>query len=301
MVNSVIFDIIQLLRLHPVTPHYKTDLVCFRSNYKSRTYPLGKQYFNRETIMVLILKGKSEICINGEPVSLRAGSLLFHGADYLTRHDYSSSDIDFITLYLSEDFLQSDVYLNKVVSVLLATLRDSRQYVVNLTNDELLFLKTEFENLIDLLGREHAFLCRRILSQCNIIFLDIADILSHKVLIKRDLSHREELLQQFHILITSNYIKEHNVGFYADSLSVSKQYLTKIVKAATGKTVNDILEELLLTEACTLLLTPKYPINEIALRLNFSDTANFCRFFKRCTSKTPLEYRKEMLNMEAVF
>lgn len=298
MVKSVIFDTRQLLWLYPEIPHYRTDLVCFKSNFGSRTYPLGQQYFNRELTMVLILNGESEICINGESVSLRAGSLLLHGADYLTRHDYSSSDIEFFTLYISEEFIQSDVYLNQFVSMLLATLRDSRQYVICMGDEELQLLKRELEDLISLLCSGHAFLSRRILSQCNAIFLDIADILSHKTLIKRDLSNREKLLQHFHILVMSNYKSEHNVGFYADCLSVSKQYLTKIVKDATGKTVSIILEELLVTEACALLLTMKYSISEIASELNFSDTANFCRFFKRCMGKTPLEYRSEMLRME---
>jgi len=38
MVKSRIFDNTQLLKEHPELPHYKEEVVCFRSEYKDRSY-----------------------------------------------------------------------------------------------------------------------------------------------------------------------------------------------------------------------------------------------------------------------
>ena len=48
MVNSRIVDNTQLLKEHPELPHYKEEVVCFRSEYKDRSYPANECYFNRE-------------------------------------------------------------------------------------------------------------------------------------------------------------------------------------------------------------------------------------------------------------
>ena len=45
MVKSRIFDNTQLLKEHPELPHYKEEVVCFRSEYKDRSYPANECYF----------------------------------------------------------------------------------------------------------------------------------------------------------------------------------------------------------------------------------------------------------------
>ena len=43
MVKSRIFDNTQLLKEHPELPHYKEEVVCFRSEYKDRSYPADRK------------------------------------------------------------------------------------------------------------------------------------------------------------------------------------------------------------------------------------------------------------------
>ena len=53
MVKSRIFDNTQLLKEHPELPHYKEEVVCFRSEYKDRSYPANECYFNRELLSLI--------------------------------------------------------------------------------------------------------------------------------------------------------------------------------------------------------------------------------------------------------
>ena len=83
MVKSRIFDNTQLLKEHPELPHYKEEVVCFRSEYKDRSYPANECYFNRELYMIFVLEGRSEILLNGEFIAIEPNMLLIHGANYL--------------------------------------------------------------------------------------------------------------------------------------------------------------------------------------------------------------------------
>ena len=145
MAEPRIFDNTRLLREHPGIPHYGEKIVCFASRYEDRSYPADESYFNREFYLILMLAGRSEVRLNGEPIDLEAGDLLIHGADYLTDHLYSSPDIRFITLSLSESVRTDDPFLAQTTAMLLATLRRSRRYTVSLTEPEAQTVRRELE------------------------------------------------------------------------------------------------------------------------------------------------------------
>lgn len=295
MVKSRIFDNTELIREHPEVPHYKEDVVCFRSEYKDRSYPANERYFNRELYMIFVLEGRSEILLNGEFIAIETNMLLIHGANYLTDHLYSSPDIKFITLSISESMRTDDSYLTQITAILLATMRQNKQYTIQLTEYEAQIIRRELEELMHLLNIEHHFLFRRIQALCNALFLDIADFFSRKTVIKKQVSHKDNVIQEFHALVTRNFREEHFVGFYADQLAISEQYLARIVRAGTGKSINNIINELLIMEARTMLSSTKYTITEIASKLGFSDAASFCKFFKRNMDQTPLNFRRRIL------
>lgn len=294
MVKSRIFDNAQLLKEHPGIPHYQEDVVCFKSEYGDRSYPANEQYFNRELYMIFMLEGRSEILVNGEAIVLEANTLLIHGPNYLTNHLFSSRDIRFITLSISESMRTQDSYLTQIVSVLLATMRQNRQYTIRLTDEEASVVRKELEELMCLLGSRHSFLFRRIQAACNALFLDIADFLSRKTVIRKHVSPKDHVLQEFHALVTCHFREEHFVGFYADKLAISEQYLSRIVRNATGRSVSTIINELLTMEAQMLLGSRKHTVNELATKLCFSDASAFCKFFKRNTGETPLEFRRRL-------
>ena len=35
-------------------------------------------------------------------------------------------------------------------------------------------------------------------------------------------------------------------------------------------------------------------VNDVSVKLNFSDTSAFCKFFRRCSGETPLGFRKKL-------
>ena len=91
----------------------------------------------------------------------------------------------------------------------------------------------------------------------------------------------------------SRYIYEKStVAEYAAMLAVSPNHLNKCVKAATGKSAQELLSEMVLLEARVLLRQTTLTVNEIAWKIGKEDPSDFIRFFKSKTGQTPTEYRK---------
>lgn len=91
----------------------------------------------------------------------------------------------------------------------------------------------------------------------------------------------------------SQYIyQKQNVADYADLLAVSPNHLNKCVKSATGKSAQDLLNDMILLEAKVLLRQSDFPISEIAYRITKQNPSDFSRFFKTKTGFTPKEYKK---------
>lgn len=85
----------------------------------------------------------------------------------------------------------------------------------------------------------------------------------------------------------------HTVAEYAVHLSVSQTYLNRCLHTTTGQTAHDMLNEMLLLEAKTLLKQTTLSISEVAYKIGKQDHSDFSRFFKHHTGLTPKEFRKE--------
>lgn len=91
--------------------------------------------------------------------------------------------------------------------------------------------------------------------------------------------------------LTRHIYDKQNVSDYAELLNISPNHLNKCVKAATGRSAHDLLDEMILLEAKVLLAQTDFSISEIAYKIGKQEPGNFTRFFRNKTGKTPKEYR----------
>lgn len=107
-------------------------------------------------------------------------------------------------------------------------------------------------------------------------------------------SPQQMLLQRFTQLINNYYIEKRTIEEYAELLFVTPNHLSQAIKEASGKNALSFINERLVAEAKSLISFTDFDMAEIAYQLNFSDPANFGKFFKKHTQLTPLEFRKQM-------
>ncbi|CCH53351.1 transcriptional regulator, AraC family [Fibrisoma limi BUZ 3] len=110
---------------------------------------------------------------------------------------------------------------------------------------------------------------------------------------QRFVTPEQRLFRRYIQLINNYYLDKRTVEEYADLLNVTPHYLSESVKTITRQNALHFINQKLLHEAQVLLRYTPNDIAEVAYQLNFSDPANFGRFFKKHTQKTPLAYRRE--------
>ena len=100
-----------------------------------------------------------------------------------------------------------------------------------------------------------------------------------------------DLVGRFQEMVEKNFRQMHEVQQYATRLSVSPDYLSKIVKRYLGTPSQEYILDKLLLEAKRLLVFTNLSGKEIAYHINIDDPSYFGRIFKKKTGLTPNEYR----------
>lgn len=77
----------------------------------------------------------------------------------------------------------------------------------------------------------------------------------------------------------------------SNSLNVSPNYLSRLLKTLTGKSTQEFIHERLILLAKEKLSTTDLSVNEIAYGLGFEHPQSFGKLFKKKTELTPLEFR----------
>jgi AraC family transcriptional activator of pobA len=130
-------------------------------------------------------------------------------------------------------------------------------------------------------------------SYLNILLFELARLYSPSGFV-RNISHKQDKLYQFEMLIDKKFKTYKLPSVYADLLHISPNYLNKICKEETGQTAGDLIRNRIAVEAQRLLLYSNYSVNEIADNLGFESVSYFVTFFKKHCGLTPEQFRKEM-------
>jgi AraC family transcriptional activator of pobA len=93
-------------------------------------------------------------------------------------------------------------------------------------------------------------------------------------------------------LIGAHYREHLPVEFYAKELGVSVTHLNRITKGQTGRTMNELLSDKIISQAKRDLVFTPSTAQEIAYGLGFADPAYFTRFFSREAGETPRQFRE---------
>lgn len=110
-----------------------------------------------------------------------------------------------------------------------------------------------------------------------------------------DAQHREnEVMMRFLQLVKLHYREHHDVGFYADKMSLSAKYMTTLIKRASGKPPIQWIEDYVILDAKAQLSSTVNTIQQITFDLNFQSQSLFARYFKRAVGMSPSEYRDSL-------
>ncbi len=92
-----------------------------------------------------------------------------------------------------------------------------------------------------------------------------------------------------------NYIQEHYLTVTLDELTekmhLSKPYLSKYIREKSGKTFGDIVKNVRMKKARSLLKNTSMTVESIAESVGYQNVEHFNRLFKKRYGMTPVQYR----------
>lgn len=100
-----------------------------------------------------------------------------------------------------------------------------------------------------------------------------------------------KLFNDFYSLLERHHAKHHDVKFYADKLHITPDYLYKLIHRIENISPKEIIDRHVTVSIKTLLQNTDLSIKNIATELHFDDPPYMCRFFRRMTGMSPIEYR----------
>jgi len=235
--------------------------------------------------IIWVKKGNSTQTIDYKNYEITADSLFFISPGQL--HLFEEwQDIEGYCIMFTEDyFLQ--LFQNKNILFELS-------YLDNLYSNPFLKIKEEgkskLQAVVDFLLEENSNETRQAL--LFVLLKQIQNLFSEKV-IDQSSKHQIVIFKQFKNLVEQNFNKHLALTDYANQLNITAHHLNSIIKFLCNKTTSDIIKERILVEAKQLLQFSDETISQITYKLGFEDSSYFARYFKKYTSNSPLEFRKQ--------
>ena len=115
-------------------------------------------------------------------------------------------------------------------------------------------------------------------------------------LLSATLSREQTTFDRFIYLVNSHAATEHQMAFYARKMCLTERYLGTVIRQASGVTAKEWIDRAIVTRIEVELRHSDKTIAQIADDLRFPNPSFFCKYFKRLTGQTPVEYRMRQGN-----
>lgn len=106
-------------------------------------------------------------------------------------------------------------------------------------------------------------------------------------------SSKVDLLRSFNFLVEQHFKTQHSVGFYAEQLFKSPKTLSNNF-AKLNRSPLQIIHERIVLETKRLLIYTDKTAKEIAYEVGFDDASHLSRLFKKYTSQSPSDFKKQL-------
>lgn len=130
------------------------------------------------------------------------------------------------------------------------------------------------------------------------LLLKYAERFYNRQFITRKISNHQ-ILDKLEAILTAYFNNDDltekgipTVQHIADSLNVSPNYLSGVLKTLTGQSTQHHIHDKLIEKAKEKLSTTTLSISEIAYQLGFEHSPSFSKLFKSKTEMSPLEFRQ---------
>ncbi|SHE42771.1 transcriptional regulator, AraC family [Bacteroides luti] len=244
------------------------------------------------SVMVIALSGYARVGINLKDYDLKKNDMIIVTYDQIVQLHEKSDDFTGLFFVLSRSFTEEiAVALERIVPIYLFI----KDHPCTVLSDEEVASVMEY----------HSFLWEKVKNKNNTyrkeitknilraLIFEMYSIFESHLPTKRFKSRKEELFESFLMSVSSNFIKERSVTFYADQLFLTPKHLSRVIKEVSGRSAGEWIDEQVILEAKARLKTLSLTVQEISDQLGFPNQSFFGKYFKRHVGMSPSDYRKK--------
>lgn len=248
--------------------------------------------------LIMLTEGSIEIDVNYRIFQMTGLSSLHLSAGDIIRKIKASDNVKGYHIVFSEEF-HAEIRTTRNSPI---NLQLKKEYPYQIfTEKEYDFLLQSVTRLItyinDTTHFHHALVIK---NEVHNLVLNISD--------KRRKEHGDKIykadrqkmiLERFKNLLNGHCEKQHEVSWYAEALTISADYLSKITKENDGRSARAWINEAIIAKAASLMHYADLNIKEISEKLNFTDQSSFGRFIRKNTGMSPKEFRGHVTETES--
>ncbi|WP_010182389.1 AraC family transcriptional regulator [Aquimarina agarilytica] len=273
------------------------DCMDFDSNFYIRKFSdhvkenlfIEKPHAHDFYLMLLVTKGAGKHYIDFKEYEVHPGAM-FVLAPGLVHRWNMSKDIDGYILFFTKKYFMLDFKHDNLSRFPFFKKHSSVPYI-RLTKKH----TKEVYKFYELMNKEYH---TRDLDYHEMIRMYLNTILirlSRKLLGQKSAAYayNYEIVQlnTFEELIETYFIEHKPIGFYSDAMNLSTKQLSHICKKLVAKVPSELLMDRIILEAKRLIIYTDLSINQISIKLNYSDSSYFVRLFKKMCNQTPEQFR----------
>lgn len=245
-------------------------------------------------VFTLVTKGAFALRSNmGCEATLGVNNLHIHTPGFPVSVAGASDDFHALCLIVDEKLTFEAPFVRNMIRMVYLPISKHNEPKLALSDIQADYLEKLLLNIVGHIHANHRFRKESLRTLYSLFLLDLMDMAEHLPDRPRLSERTESIFIDFIRLVQDNFLEHHDINFYADKLCISPNYLSKIIRQTTGRTVIDYINQLLLMEAGHLLQSTDMPIADIAGHLHFSDQVSFTRFFSRMKGISPLKFRRK--------
>lgn len=250
--------------------------------------------------LIYVYQGQCTVVTLNEEINIPEGGIII--IDKQTPHtvkETSSSDI-IIDIKLKHDYLSSGFlsrFANKSIisQFLIDSLIDSRR-----ANNYLYFPLASRSNVVGIMEHIMCEYFDRDFCSADMIesylFILFTELIRHSNSVTsiqaENTKHKDAIVLDF-LKYIENHYKDCSLTAMADHYKYHPNYISAVLKKATGKSFKDLLQIQRLNKAALYLSNSELPIPDIAEEVGYSSLSFFYKKFNEIFFQTPKEYRDD--------
>lgn len=245
-------------------------------------------------VYALFLKGSARIKFDKHEIEATPGDFLIFPPHIPPIIISTSEDYQAICLIVSSSFVYDSPIVRNVFQTATFSLIHEDDPIIRLSQDTYSFLHQIFLLIMRQIKNSHLHTTEALHALYGLMLAELMNEIEQKERDEKVVGqHAYKIFIEFNRLMRNHFREHHDITFYAERLQISPRYLSMVVKKISHLTVATFINRYLMLEACWLLKTTDYSIQQISNMLHFADQASFSKFFKRLKGINPLQFRRQ--------